>query len=373
MAMIRRIGIALMVMFLVGSFVVTCYAAPKDKVFRWRYTSFWPEVVSVWKADAKLIEVLKKFSGGRLNFTHFKGGELIPPGEVWDAVQKGTVPIGGSSPIKWSGKDLAMEALATMPAVMTPQDFAVWLWQGGGLKLWQEAYAKHGFVSFPIWACGVESGIRSNKPIRTVDDYKGLKVRLMGRVQGKIVAALGGSQVPMSGGEVYQSLERGLIDAGEYAGPAIDWPMGFGEVTKYVCTPGWYQPATVFDCIINLKAWNSLPDDLKALFKDAAMATWFWTTTYFQNLHPDGVKKFDDKGIITTQLEPASLAKIQELSFKFMLEDCKENAAYRKIRWSQIKWLKKYKKWRSQMGPFAWNHNAPGLDEAYNALKAMME
>jgi TRAP-type mannitol/chloroaromatic compound transport system substrate-binding protein len=373
MATIRRISIILVVMFLLGTFTVTCYAAPKDQVFRWRYASFWPEVVSSWMVDEKFIELLKKFSAGRLDFKLFKGGELMPPGEVWGAVQKGTVPIGGASPIHWSGKDLAMEALSTMPGIMTADDFGLWLWQGEGFDLFQEQYAKHGLVAFPLWGCGIESGIRSNKPIHTVEDYKGLKIRLMGRVQGKIVAALGGSQVPLTGGEVYQALERGLVDAGEYGGPSIDWPMGFAEVTKYVCTPGWYQPATVIDCIVNQKAWNSLPDDLKALFKDTAMASWTWGTTYFEYWNPDAVEKFDKKGIITTELEPASLAKIQELSFKFMMEDCKANADYRKIRWSQIKWLKQFKKWRAQMGPFAYNHNAPGLDEAYHALKAMME
>jgi TRAP-type mannitol/chloroaromatic compound transport system substrate-binding protein len=253
----------------------------------------------------------------------------------------------------------------------TPGDYLLWYWQAGGLELAQQLYGRYGLVWYPHSVTAPESGMRSNKPIYTGDDYKGVKMRQCGRVQAKILKDLGGAAIFMPGSEIYLALSRGTIDAGEFSVPECDWSMGFQEVSKYWVLPGWHQPGPVSGVMINKKAFDKLSDRIKFMFKEAAMATMMWSWTYFEYSSGEYTRKFTDKGIITTHLDDATLDKIHFFAYNYMLEDAEKNPDYTKIAFSQAKYFKDFAEWREIQYPFEFGRTPPKLDELYSKLEAL--
>ncbi|WP_299977975.1 TRAP transporter substrate-binding protein DctP [Desulfobacula sp.] len=327
------------------------------KVINWKMTTCWPPSIQFIEADKHFVNLVNTLADDNLQIKFFEGGALVPAFELLDAVSQGTVQAGGDWPNYWAGKNSAFDLLGAFPMGLTPSDYMVWIYQGGGFELYQELYSQFGIVYLPYWVSTAESGVRGNKPIRTLADYKGLKIRMSGQTQGKILKDLGASQVMLSGGEIYQALEKGVIDAGEFSDPANDWGLGFQEVTKYWATPGWHQPASVGGVMINKKAWDSLPAKTQELLKTIAAATFGWTYTYYEYSSAIATQKFLDKGIQVTRLSDEDLDKIQELSWKHLLESSKENPMFAKIAYSQLNFMKIEAKWRSIASPFTAGRN----------------
>jgi TRAP-type mannitol/chloroaromatic compound transport system substrate-binding protein len=175
----------------------------------------------------------------------------------------------------------------------------------------------------------------------------------------------------LAGGEIYQALEKGVIDAAEFVTPSIDWALGFQEVTKYWASPGWHQPSSVIGVMINKKAWDELPDDLKTLLKTVAMATFAWSFTWYEHGAIDATKNFLDHGIKVTRLGDKDLEELQKLANKHTLEECRKNPLFAKIAYSQFKHLENISQWRSIALPFTYGRNPvlPDLD----AIKACIK
>ena len=194
---------------------------------------------------------------------------------------------------------------------------------------------------------------------------------MSGRNQGKILEKLNAAQTMMAGGEIYQALERGVIDAGEFCNPATDWGMGFQEVTEYWASPGWHQPNSLLGVMINQEAWDELPDHLKAVVGQAAMANFTWSWSYYEYGAIEGTENFLNAGIELTRLDDASLAKIQEYAWASLLEDARENPDFAKIAYSQVKFLHDFGKWRDICEPFGFGRNPEGVDDVLKELEAL--
>jgi TRAP-type mannitol/chloroaromatic compound transport system substrate-binding protein len=309
---------------------------------------------------------------GELEIKYFPGGTLVTRSdEIFDAVAKGTLEMATDWPSYWEGKNTAFGLITSTPVWFTPGDYMLWFWQGGGLELSQELYAKYGLVWFPHSVTGPESGQRSNKPISKGDDYKGVKMRQCGRVQAKILQDLGGAAIFMPGAEIYLALSRGTIDAGEFSVPECDWAMGFQEVTKFWVLPGWHQPGPVSGVMVNKAAYDKLPDRTKFLFKEAAMATMMWSWTYFEYSASEYTKRFKDKGIKMTHLDKATLDKIHDFAYKYLLADAEANPDHAKIAFSQAKYFKDFDEWRNIQYPFMFGRTPPKMDQVYQKLEAI--
>jgi len=362
------LAMGLMSVFVFGIFST---AGAADKPIRWKMTTTWTPSIQLIEADRNFAKIVNELAGDQLQIKFFEGGSLVPPFQVFDAVSKGTIDAGGDWPNYWTGKDTVFDLLGSYPYGLTPIDYMVWIWQGGGFELYQEAYGKFGMIYLPHAVTPMESGVRGHKPINSIEDYKGLKIRMSGRTQGKILQDIGAAQTMLAGGEVYQALEKGVIDAGEFCSPSIDWGMGFGEVTEYWATPGWHQPASLLGVMINKKKWDELPDNLKILLKNAAMANFTWSFSFYEYGSIDGTQKFLDKGIKITRLSDEDLAKLQKLANKHTLENCKENPFFAKVAYSQFKFLKDIAQWRSIASPFTYGRN-PELPDL-EAMKAYIK
>lgn len=249
----------------------TTLAAPSaTKVYKWKAVTTWPPNFPVLgEAMINIAKELEVMSNGRLLIKVYGAGELVHALDAFDAVTQGVAQICHGAAYYWAGKIPASVFFASVPFGLNAQQMNAWLMYGGGLDLWRELYGKYGLIPFPAGNTGVQMGGWFNREINTIDDFKGLKMRIPG-LGGKVVNKAGGSAITISGGEVYTSLETGNIDATEWIGPYHDYSMGFHRVAKYYYYPGWHEPGTVLEMFCNKKAFNELPWDLQEMVKTVA-------------------------------------------------------------------------------------------------------
>lgn len=247
-----------------------------NKSFAWRMVSVWPRNFPVFgEGDNKFIQWVEEMSGGRLKIKLFSAGELVPALESFDVVQDGTADIGSGCSYYWIGKTPAAAFFATAPFGMNAQQHQAWLISGDGHKLWSEIYGKFNLLPIVSGSTGVQMGGWFNKRIDTVEDLKGLKMRIPG-IGGKALEKAGGAAMNVPAAEIYTNLERGVIDATEWVGPYHDFKMGFPKVARYYYTPGWHEPGTQLEFFVNLKAWSGLASDLQAIIQAAAARVQSW-------------------------------------------------------------------------------------------------
>ena len=202
----------------------------------------------------------------------FGAGEIVPAFEVFDAVSRGVAEAGHGAAYYWKGKIPASVFYTAVPFGMTAQEANGWLHYGGGLELWRELYAPFGVVPFAGGSTGVQMAGWFNIRLNDRDDLEGLKMRIPG-LAGEVFDAAGGSAVRIAGGEVYTSMQTGVIDAVEWVGPYNDRTLGLMEVGDYYYYPGWHEPGAMLETIVNAEALGALPEDLQAIVRVAARAT----------------------------------------------------------------------------------------------------
>jgi TRAP-type mannitol/chloroaromatic compound transport system substrate-binding protein len=233
-------------------------------------------------------------SGGRLEIKLFSAGELVGAMESFDAVSKGSADIGHDWPGYWKGKNENFVSFGSVPFGLDAEGYNIWLYERGGLEQMQELYGRYNLVAFPAGNGGQEMGFFSNKKATKMADFKGMRVRTVGWYMD-IMNQLGASVTPLPGGELYLALERGVIDAVEFSSPAINYPMGFDEITKYVIEPGVHQPSVQCAIFINKDAYNKLPADLKWIVDIAAKETQLWSNAWQEQLNIEAIALFKKK------------------------------------------------------------------------------
>ena len=244
-------------------------AAPA-KVYRWKLITTWPKnLPALGTAPERMADQLRIMSNGRLDIHVYGAGELVGPFEVFDAVSQGTAELGHGAAYYWRGKIPVAAMFSTVPFGMNAQEMNGWLQYGGGMALWREAYAPFGLIPIAAGNSGVQMAGWFNKEINSIADLKGLKMRIPG-LGGDVLQAAGGVPVALPAGEIFTSLQTGVIDATEWVGPYNDLALGLHTVAKYYYYPGWHEPGPTMEMIVNQRAWESLPEDLKLMLESAA-------------------------------------------------------------------------------------------------------
>ena len=252
-----------------GAAMAPGIASAKKKI-KWKMVTTWPKNFPGLGTGANnLAKLITEMSGGRLEVKVYGAKELVPAFEVFDAVKRGAAQMGHGAAYYWKGKNEAFQFFSTVPFGLTAQEMNGWLLYGGGMKLWEEAYADFNLVPLAAGNTGVQMGGWFNKQINSVKDLKGLKMRIPG-LGGEVLRRAGGTPVNLPGGELYTALQSGNIDATEWVGPYNDLAFGFYKVAKYYYYPGWHEPGTTLEGIVNKKAFEALPKDLQAIVKNAA-------------------------------------------------------------------------------------------------------
>ncbi len=242
------------------------------QTFTWRMATTWPKnFPGLGVAPEVFAEHVSKMSNGRLVIKVYGAGELVPPLEVFEAVSQGTVQMGHGAAYYWKGKVPIAQFFTAVPFGLTAQEMNGWLLHGGGMELWRELYARHNLYPIAGGNTGVQMAGWFNKPINSLADLKGMKMRIPG-LGGEVFERAGGTAVNIPGGEIYTSLQTGVIDAAEWVGPYNDLAFGLHQVAKYYYYPGWQEPGPTLEIMINQDAWNDLPPDLQEMVEVAALA-----------------------------------------------------------------------------------------------------
>ncbi len=239
------------------------------KTWEWKMVTTWPKNFPGLGTGAEfLASLINEMSNGRINVKVYGAGELVPAFEIFDAVANGAAQMGHGSAYYWKGKYPALQFFSTTPFGMTSQEMNSWLYHGGGMELWNEAYDQFGLVPSASGNTAVQMAGWFNKEINTLEDLKGLKMRIPG-IAGEVLDRAGGVPVNLPGGEIFTSLQSGAIDATEWVGPYNDLAFGFYKIAKYYYYPGWHEPGTTLECFINKSAFEELPKDLQSIVLNA--------------------------------------------------------------------------------------------------------
>ncbi len=245
---------------------------PAAESFHWKMVTAWPKnYPGLGTAAERLAERVKVMSNGRLTIKVYAGGELVPPLEVFDAVSRGTAELGHGAAYYWKGKVPAAQFFTAVPFGLSTSEMNAWLSKGGGQALWDEAYAPYGVKPMVVGNTGMQMGGWYNKEINSLDDLKGLKIRMPG-LGGEVLSKLGATTVNLPGGEVFTSLQSNAIDATDWVSPYNDLAFGLHKAAKFYYHPGWQEPQAVLELLVNQKALDSLPADLQAILTEAARA-----------------------------------------------------------------------------------------------------
>jgi TRAP-type mannitol/chloroaromatic compound transport system substrate-binding protein len=260
--------------------LAACSRTPEDgpspteseQRFSWKMVTTWPPNFPGLGTGANtLARYIQEASGGRIQIRVYAAGELLPAFEIFDAVSRGSADMGHGAAYYWRGKTEAAQFFAGIPFGFNAHEMNAWLYYGGGLELWHEVYAPFNLVPFPAGNTGVQMGGWFKKPVNSIDDLKGLKMRIPG-LGGEVLKRAGGTPVNLPGSEIFTALQTGSIDATEWVGPYNDVAFGLNEAARYYYYPGWQEPGPTMECFINKDAWNQLPEDLQAVVKVAAEA-----------------------------------------------------------------------------------------------------
>ncbi len=304
-------------------------AAPK---FRWKIVSTWPPKFPLFQTGVeRFAKRVSEMSEGRMKIQVFAGGELVPALGAFEAASKGTVEAGAGASYYWAGKSAASQWFTAVPFGLNAQGMNAWMYDGGGLQLWEETYAPFNLIPRPYGNSGVQMGGWFNKEINRVEDFKGLKMRMPG-LGGKVISKLGGTPVLLPGGEIFTSLERGVIDAAEFVGPLHDLKLGLYKAAKYYYTPGWHEPGTVLEVFFNKKAYEKLPKDLQNILDAAAAESNAWMLASFDSQNGDALETLITKRKVKVRRFPdEALSSLRQKALEVREEEASKDPQATKV------------------------------------------
>ncbi|MGC1173252.1 TRAP transporter substrate-binding protein [Polaromonas sp.] len=237
---------------------------------RWRLASSFPKSLdTIFGGAETFAKKVSEMSGGKFTISTHAAGELMPAFGVVDGVQNGTVECCHTAPYYFFGKDETFALGCAIPFGLNSRQMTAWMYEGNGMKLMREFYAKYNIINFPAGNTGCQMGGWYRKEIKSVKDMKGLKMRI-GGFGGKVLERMGSVPQNIPGGEIYQALEKGTIDAAEWVGPYDDQKLGFNKVAPFYYYPGWWEGGPELDVFVNNKAYEGLSAENKAIVEAAA-------------------------------------------------------------------------------------------------------
>ncbi|MEK9802661.1 MAG: TRAP transporter substrate-binding protein [Curvibacter sp.] len=295
--------------------VLAAGAAPAvhaQAAIRWRLASSFPKALdTIYGAAEVFSKKVREMSGGKFEISVHPGGELVPPFGVVDAVQNATVEMAHTAPYYFFGKDETFALACAIPFGLNSRQMTAWMYEGNGLKLMREFYAGYNIVSFPMGNTGAQMGGWYRKEIKTVADMKGLKFRV-GGFAGKVVERMGGVPQNIPGGEIYQALEKGTLDAAEWVGPYDDQKLGFFKVAPFYHYPGWWEGGPQLDLYVNNKAYDSLSAENKAIVEAAASHAHVVMQAKYDARNPEALKQ-----LVANKTKLVAFPKaVMDLAFK---------------------------------------------------------
>jgi TRAP-type mannitol/chloroaromatic compound transport system substrate-binding protein len=313
--------------------------AQTKPTFKWKATTLWSAAELTYKVFSDFCARVKKLTDGRLEITPFPAGAIVGTFECLDALSKNVLQAMNQWPGYWTGKDPAFASIGDMIfAYNHPWEKDAWYHYKGGLQMLRDLYAKYNAYCVGVTWWGVES-IPSKKPLRKIEDFKGLKFRVPQGMTADLMTKLGASVIILPGGEVYSALERGVVDATDWGTPSMNYRLGFHEVTKYFNYPGFHSMPDG-DFVVNMDEWKKLPEDIKVIL-EAAVREYSWDSV--ERVAIDDIRTIAEmkkKGVTPIAWSEEELRRIREVVVTIWDEWAAKSPLSKKIIDSQKAWLR---------------------------------
>lgn len=305
----------------------------------WRMaSSYTPSLDTVYGGSEAFVERVNQLSNGRFQITIFAAGELVPGLEVLDAVQQGTVQAGHTNSYYYRGKNEALAFDTAVPFGLNFRQQTAWLYEGGGLELVHELLSDFNIISFPGGNSGTQMGGWWKQEINTPDDLNGINMRIPG-LGGVVLERLGVNVQNLAGGEIFQALQLGTIDAAEWVGPYDDEKLGLYKAASIYYYPGWWEPASQYSFYFNLDEWNALPTEYQEILKAAAAATHIDIMSRYDARNPGALASLLNEGVELKQFSSEIMSAAREAAFDLYEELAAADESYNKIytAWKQFR------------------------------------
>lgn len=319
----------------------------------WRLASSFPRGLdTIFGAADTLSARVAALTDDMFQIRVYPAGELVPGLQVLDAVQQGTVQAGHSASYYYTGKNPALAFDAAVPFGLTVRGHNAWLLHGGGLERMREVFADFNIINFPGGNTGAQMGGWFRRPIQSVQDLRGLKMRIPG-LGGEVMSRLGVAVQVLPGGDIYPALERGAIDGTEWVGPYDDEKLGFYKVAKNYYYPGWWEPGPALSFYVNQSAWNQLPKSYQQAFEAASREASLNMMAEYDAKNPPALKRLLGQGIQLQRFPDDLMTAALRESTALVEEQAAANAQYAAI-------YEPWKQWRGDT--YRWFGTA---DQAY--------
>lgn len=319
-------------------------ASSKKDRFNWKLVMTWPKNYPGMATSVQwFAEEVKRASQGRLNIQVYGAGELVPAFEVFHAVSSGTSEMGHGPAYYWRGQIPQVELFTSVPFGMTPLEECAWFYDGGGIELLNECYRPFGVYAIAGGNCDFQMGGWFNKEINSIDDLKGLKMRVVG-MAAEVYQKAGVSAVSIPGSETFTSMQSGVIEAADWVGPWHDQAFGLHRVAKYYYQ-SWQEPGASCDLMINEKAWQSLPEDLKTIVDNCMRAAAFKMLVDCRANNARALDNLIENGVIVKAFPDEVLRAFKAYSMEYLKEYAARDALSKKIYDSYWSFLQMQRNW----------------------------
>jgi TRAP-type mannitol/chloroaromatic compound transport system substrate-binding protein len=298
----------------------------------WQMATSWPVSLDTIFGGAQVVaDRVAALTDGRFKIMPRAAGEVAPPLEVLNVVSQGAVPCGHTAGYYYLGKSPALAFGTAVPFGLTAQQQNAWLYEGEGLKQLQELYArKFNVIQFPAGNTGTQMGGWFRKEITKVDDLKGLKIRLPG-LGGQVMAKLGATVQTLAGGEIFQALQTGAIDAAEWVGPYDDEKLGLNKVAEYYYYPGWWEAGPTLDVQVNLAEWNKLPPSYQAALQTACVESNLIMLSRYESRNNQALQSLLKSGVKLRPFSDEILQAAEKIAFEIYDELAAKDADFKTI------------------------------------------
>src|SRR5713101_3196723 len=304
---------------------------------KWRLTSSFPKSHDTLYGGGEMFaKAVAEATDNKFQIQCFAAGEIVPGLQALDAVSNGTVEMCNTAAYYYSGKDPTFSFGTAVPFGLNARMQMAWQRFGGGMELMNELYKKFNAYGIPAGNTGAQMGGFFRKEINTLDDLKGLKMRIGGQIAGRVMAKLGMVPQQLAGGDIYPAVEKGTIDAAEWVGPYDDEKLGFYKIAKYYYYPGWWEGGTALHFFINSDKWDALPKAYKSLLTIACGYANLDVQARYDARNPQAIKRLVANGALLRPFSQAIMEACLKASNEVNAETSASNPDFKKIYDSQM-------------------------------------
>ncbi|GAB4383752.1 MAG: TRAP transporter substrate-binding protein [Elainellaceae cyanobacterium] len=290
-----------------------------------------PETIDiVFSNIQRICDRVRELTKGNFVITAFPAGGIAPPLEIMDTVQQGNVECGHTTSIFYIAKNPAFAFATGVPFGLNSAQQMAWLYGGGGLQLIQELYTDFNIINFPAGSTGNQMGGWFKRKIQSLSDLRGLKMRMPG-LGGEVLKRLGAEVQVLPPNEILPALERNDIDAAEWIGPYDDERLGFNKVAPFYYYPGWHEPGSTYDLLINQTAWNQLPSEYQQALEVATYEAYLTMLSQYRAVNREALQRLTSSGTELTSYSKEILDGAQQATFEFYEEFAGKDSSFRKV------------------------------------------